>query len=113
MEMYITGKLEEKQVESFNSTVIHRGPSLPHSVSPAGGKSVSAVNAIRCDLITQAYLKVSSGLLARHKIDLHQGQALKATAVCSAPGHKLRFDMQRFTNTDRHTAQTALKTQRV
>lgn len=37
------------------------------------------VNAVRCDLITAAYLKVSGGLLARHKIDLHQGQALKAT----------------------------------
>lgn len=36
---------------------------------------------VRCDLITPAYLKVSSGLLARHKIDLHQGQPLKATGV--------------------------------
>lgn len=42
------------------------------------------VNAVRFDLITPAYLKVSSGLLARHKIDVHQGQALKATVGCRA-----------------------------
>lgn len=53
------------------------------------------VNAVRCDLITPAYLKVSSGLLARHKIDLHQGQALKATQAKQA----LHFEMQRPPNT--------------
>lgn len=79
-----------------------RGPSLslsacPEAPSLGGGCQycLALVNAVRCDLITATYLGVSGRLLARHKIDPRQGQALKAAAQAK---QELHFEEQRPAN---------------
>lgn len=79
-----------------------RGPSLSLSACPeppslGGGCQycLALVNAVRCDLITATYLGVSSRPLARHKIDPHQGQALKAAQA----KQELHFEEQSPANT--------------
>lgn len=96
-----------------------RGPRLslsacPESPSLGGGCQycLALVNAVRCDLITATYLGVSTGLLARHKIDPHQGQALRAAQA----KQELHFEEQSPTNTGvgtQHVYKKAPKTQLV
>lgn len=100
--VYIREKTREKQSKLLTlqpTTEDLAFSTLPVCVSPRLGGECQCclvwVNAVRCDLITPTYLKVSSRLLARHKIDLHQGQAWKATQAKQA----LHFEMQRLANT--------------
>lgn len=70
----------------------HRGPSLFHrpvSLSPLlrgeRQRCLARVDVVRRDLITPVCLKVSGRLLDGPKIDLHQGQAIKATLKGNNP----------------------------
>lgn len=89
----------------------HRGPSLFRParlcLSPAGRRLSVLSGASRCRQMRShyaAYLKVSGGLLARHKIDLHQGHTIKATQAKQA----CHFEMQRVGHTCVSTAFVAL-----
>lgn len=72
--------LSPQRTEPFPPCLSQSLPFWEESISAVWLKSMPSV----CDLITLACLKVSCRLLAGHKIDLHQGQAVKATRARQA-----------------------------